>query len=776
MAPKRPAPLTNGGASASKSKMKQGSLFSFFKKATPAATSNANDSASAAKGASASASSTSASAKALAPSRPAAAAAASAPAKAAFASSASATATPKTKTNATNNSNKKDAKVASKAPPLTTGTRVEVYWPDDDTYYAATITKLRQRQNQTSYYLEYEIDGNCEWLDLSTVTYRLLSSDNGNADPAAAAAAAGLPPLQQQKQDSSKRRRIQLDDNEEESDEEAEFEMDDASESEESAYKANQGEDDEEDLEVDEEDDDQWMVTDDEDDTGNKKKKSKPTAKKNKGKVTMQVTEHLAPSTQTSTLPASANRRTPKKVTPAGSKTNLANFSYSSQSQSQSQQSQPQSSQKTPILSSTASRNFSQQHQSPLLTPQPTQQSVGSPQQLTQTTTPKKIIPMYTKGAVNPAGSHVHNHLKFLQNPRDAQGRTPDHADYDPRTLKVVLADWVSHCDKMTDAVKQWWDLKAQYLDTVLLFKTGKFYELFHMDADAGVLALGCAYMKGHVAHAGFPEISYGTMAHKLVLAGYKVARVEQTETPDQLKIRRQKHNKSKGPAPKVVNREVCSVMTLGTRTFCFLDDESGIVDGSENNGTGPLLAIREVLLDPMDVADVSNSNSPSDEESVVQPVCEYGITLVDAVRGTVTLGQFADDVLRSRMNTLLATFAPSEVRARCVMVDCDGSIDLVTFQYCVEVLVQSCFVLTIFFLSTKIAVYRYFWKAVRTVLHRLSSLSFALYRRLRSKRFGSRRFVRRRAFPNRPHSMPVSSGSSSAEEIRFIRGRWKKR
>ncbi len=70
-----------------------------------------------------------------------------------------------------------------------------------------------------------------------------------------------------------------------------------------------------------------------------------------------------------------------------------------------------------------------------------------------------------------------------------------------------------------------------------------------------------------------------------------------------------------------------------------------------------------------MDVADVSNSNSPSDEESVVQPVCEYGITLVDAVRETVTLGQFADDVLRSRMNTLLATFAPSEVRARCIVL-----------------------------------------------------------------------------------------------------------
>jgi hypothetical protein len=29
----------------------------------------------------------------------------------------------------------------------------------------------------------------------------------------------------------------------------------------------------------------------------------------------------------------------------------------------------------------------------------------------------------------------------------------------------------------------QWWDIKSQYFDTVLLFKTGKFYELYHMDA-----------------------------------------------------------------------------------------------------------------------------------------------------------------------------------------------------------------------------------------------------------------------------------------------------
>ena len=59
--------------------------------------------------------------------------------------------------------------------------------------------------------------------------------------------------------------------------------------------------------------------------------------------------------------------------------------------------------------------------------------------------------------------------------------------------------------------------------------------------------------MKGHVAHAGFPEISYGQFSSRLCRAGYKVARVEQTETPDMLKER----NKGKRgkDAAKVVNR-----------------------------------------------------------------------------------------------------------------------------------------------------------------------------------------------------------------------------
>ena len=148
------------------------------------------------------------------------------------------------------------------------------------------------------------------------------------------------------------------------------------------------------------------------------------------------------------------------------------------------------------------------------------------------------------------------------------------------------------------------------------------------------------------------------------------MARVEQTETPAMLQIRKSNTPKSQ-KKPQVVNREVCSIMTLGTRTYCSLDVKLALLeegggklsqDGDDQCG-GPLLVIREVLYDQDN--DDNDDQEDDDQDSTdggVQPVCEYGITLIDAIRGTVTLGMFADDVLRNRMRTLLISFHPSEI------------------------------------------------------------------------------------------------------------------
>lgn len=171
------------------------------------------------------------------------------------------------------------------------------------------------------------------------------------------------------------------------------------------------------------------------------------------------------------------------------------------------------------------------------------------------------------------------------------------------------------------------------------------------MDADVAVQVLNFSYMKGQAAHAGFPEIGYGKFTEKLVQAGYKVARVEQTETPDMLKERK-KNTRKGAKKPSVVNREVCSIVSSGTRTFCYMDDISGLNEDNSNGGIGPLLVIKEIIDD---------TREPNDHDAM-EPVCEYGITIVNAATGSITIGQFADDVLRGRMNTLLTKYRPSEI------------------------------------------------------------------------------------------------------------------
>ena len=66
-----------------------------------------------------------------------------------------------------------------------------------------------------------------------------------------------------------------------------------------------------------------------------------------------------------------------------------------------------------------------------------------------------------------------------MQNPSDSAKRRRGDPNYDPTTLHVPD----SFLSSQTPAQHQWWKLKAKHFDTILFFKMGKFYELFHMDA-----------------------------------------------------------------------------------------------------------------------------------------------------------------------------------------------------------------------------------------------------------------------------------------------------
>ena len=197
---------------------------------------------------------------------------------------------------------------------------------------------------------------------------------------------------------------------------------------------------------------------------------------------------------------------------------------------------------------------------------------------------------------------------------------------------------------KLTPAMEQWWEFKRKNFDCVLFFKVGKFYELFHMDADIGVKEFDSSvtgnspmvYMKGAKAHAGFPETSYGKFSKVLASRGYRVARVEQMETPAML-AERKKHTARGERKPKVVMRQICSVLTPGTRTQTFMDEDMG-----ESEGSSILLALSE---------SVDGEGHPT-----------FGVCFVDTTTAQFKVGQFEDDRQRNRLRTLLANLRPTEV------------------------------------------------------------------------------------------------------------------
>ena len=155
---------------------------------------------------------------------------------------------------------------------------------------------------------------------------------------------------------------------------------------------------------------------------------------------------------------------------------------------------------------------------------------------------------------------------------------------------------------------------------------------MFHMDADIGVSVLNLVYMRGETAHAGFPEVAYSRYATTLVEKGYKVARIEQTETPLMMEERVKNSKRKTTKFDKVVEREVCQVQSKGTRVNSFLDSFN--YEGEPSY----LLALIE------------------------KPGQVFGVAFIDTTIGCFHIGQFSDDKQLSRLRTLGARFPPSEV------------------------------------------------------------------------------------------------------------------
>ncbi|MBI65888.1 MAG: DNA mismatch repair protein MutS [Candidatus Marinimicrobia bacterium] len=108
-----------------------------------------------------------------------------------------------------------------------------------------------------------------------------------------------------------------------------------------------------------------------------------------------------------------------------------------------------------------------------------------------------------------------------------------------------------------TPVMRQFWEAKESYPDSIMLFRMGDFYETFDEDAKIAAHILGITLTKrangaaSSVPLAGFPYHALDQYLYKLLNAGHRVAICEQVEDP---KI-------SKG----IVKREVVEILSPGT-------------------------------------------------------------------------------------------------------------------------------------------------------------------------------------------------------------------
>ncbi len=110
----------------------------------------------------------------------------------------------------------------------------------------------------------------------------------------------------------------------------------------------------------------------------------------------------------------------------------------------------------------------------------------------------------------------------------------------------------------LTPMMKQYMDLKANYPDSVLLFRVGDFYEAFGEDAKYISKALGLVLThRGNEPMAGIPHHALDVYLKKLVEQGNKVAICDQLEDPKEAK--------------GLVKRDVTRVVTPAT----MLNDEA---------------------------------------------------------------------------------------------------------------------------------------------------------------------------------------------------------
>lgn len=219
----------------------------------------------------------------------------------------------------------------------------------------------------------------------------------------------------------------------------------------------------------------------------------------------------------------------------------------------------------------------------------------------------------------------------WLANITDIDRNPPGHPDYDPRTIYIPPLAW----SKFSPFEKQYWEIKQKFWDTIVFFKKGKFYELYENDATVGHQLFDLKLTdRVNMRMVGVPEMSLNHWANQFVAKGFKIARVDQSESAlsKEMRERDDKKGGKSAKEDKIIKRELACVLTAGT-----------LVDGS-------------MLQDDMSTYCVAI------KESIVDDRPAFGIAFVDTATGQFYLTEFIDDVDMTKFETFVAQTRPQEL------------------------------------------------------------------------------------------------------------------
>ncbi|EEH39444.2 hypothetical protein PAAG_08713 [Paracoccidioides lutzii Pb01] len=227
--------------------------------------------------------------------------------------------------------------------------------------------------------------------------------------------------------------------------------------------------------------------------------------------------------------------------------------------------------------------------------------------------------------------SEPEHRYPWLANITDIDRNPPGHPDYDPRTIYIPPLAWT----KFSPFEKQYWEIKQKFWDTVVFFKKGKFYELYENDATIGHQLFDLKLTdRVNMRMVGVPEMSLDHWANQFVAKGFKIARVDQSESAlgKEMREKQGKTGGSVGKQEKIIRRELACVLTSGT-----------LVDGGmlQDDMSTYCVAIKEALVNDLPV---------------------FGLAFVDTATGQFYLAEFIDDVDMTKFETFVAQTRPQEL------------------------------------------------------------------------------------------------------------------